>query len=266
MAKYTHTVVGALNKIADNIRTLTGRPVNGHVDERRWTVVGALEKIAASIQGIPTCDIQGNAAGPYEEAFVTYSVGTGTVREVKQGTLKGLYIIVTGEMYTLDGQRHGQYEAVFKAGFSNPLQVLKYPPPAEPPYDRPSKVDPYTDFIIDDTKARWTFADGSSLSAPGPAISYIAPLKDGGVQFWVSAAAFITGGTGRYAGAVGQETSLGSTYFPTPPQLVDGTTFPAHVIHCFRVVKASDRAPIPPPPPPKKSPPAPKPGPKRKRK
>ena len=149
----------------------------------------------------------GAASGPYEEVIIRHSVGTETFRKAPDGG----YIIVTGRMYTLDGVYDGHYEGVFKAGFANPQDILKYPPWPEHTYNAPSPVPPLAAYSIDLTKARWTFADGSTLVAPGPAISYLAPLKDQGAQFWVSAAAFISGGTGRYEGAVGQETSLGST-------------------------------------------------------
>ena len=214
MAKET-TLIGALNEIADNLSQIG--PGTGPAREQ-------LE------------------AGPFEEAIIRYSVGTGTVREGK-GPDAGLYIIVTGTMYKLNGAEDGRYDAVFKAGFKSDADLLNYPKPAEPPFDKPSKVTEVT--YLNDTKARWTFASGDSLSAPGPGVSYIAPLKNGGVQFWVSAAAFITGGTGAYDGAIGQQCSLGSTYFTSRPDLKPGFSFEAKVLHIFKVVHSVDRAPHP---------------------
>jgi len=212
---------------------------------KQGTLVGALNEIAANLSEIGPGtgpDREQLEAGPFEEAIIRYSVGTGTVREGK-GKEAGLYIIVTGTMYKLNGEEDGQYEAVFKAGFTSEAQLLDYPKPAEPPFDRPSTVTEVT--YLNLTKARWTFASGDSLSAPGPGVSYIAPLKNGGVQFWVSAAAFITGGTGQYEGAIGQECSLGSTYFTSKPDLKPGFSFGAKVIHIFKVVRHGDRAPLP---------------------
>lgn len=212
---------------------------------KQKTLVGALNEIAEQLSQIgpgtePAQDQL--ASGDFEEAMIRYSIGTGTVRAGK-GADAGLYIIVTGTMYKLNGEADGRYEAVFKAGFTGENQLLDYPLPAEPPFDRPSEVTEVT--YLNQTKARWTFESGDSLSAPGPGVSYIAPLKNGGVQFWVSAGAFITGGTGEYEGAVGQECSLGSTYFPTKPDLKPGFSFEAKVIHTFKVVRGGDRAHLP---------------------
>ena len=212
---------------------------------KQRTVVDALNEIANKLGQIgpgPGPDQGQLEAGPFEETIIRYSVGTGTVREGK-GADAGLYIIVTGTMYKLGGEEDGEYEAVFKAGFTSEAQLTEYPKPAEPPFDKPSKVTEAT--YLNQTKARWTFANGDSLSAPGPAVSYIAPLKNGGVQFWVSAAAFITGGTGKYAGAIGQECSLGSTYFKSKPDLKPGFSFEAKVLHTFKVVRGGDRAHLP---------------------
>ena len=48
-------------------------------------------------------------------------------------------------MYTLDGVHDGKYEAVFKAGFSNPQDLLKYPPTPQDTYNGPSPVPPLSE-------------------------------------------------------------------------------------------------------------------------
>lgn len=212
------------------------------------TIFGAIEQVAAQTGRVADAlsfasggDLVGTAEGPYEVALARWSRGTGTFYE-EDGVG---YIVVNGTQYTFGGEEDGTYEAVFQAWFTNPAQVLKWPPPAEPPYDEPSPVPQITD--VNQTKARWTFGDGSSLSGPGPAVSYLTPLKDGSFQFWVSAAAAITGGTGRFANAIGQECSLGSTWFPGVPELKPGTSFAAKVTHTFRVILGEDRGELPPP-------------------
>ncbi|HKH50093.1 MAG TPA: hypothetical protein VKM72_36035 [Thermoanaerobaculia bacterium] len=210
--------------------------------EYKQTVVGELDRIAHALeQG------KGNhagrdvsPAGPFEKSFVTYSVGKGTLEE-QDGEL---FFIVDGIQYTIDGQRDGIYQAVFKAWFSSPLQLLKHPHRPEQTFDAPSPVEAIKN--VNDTKAKWTFRDGSYIAGVGPAISYIAPLKNGGAQFWVSATAFLTNGGGRYEGCIGQETSLGSTYFEKPPlRFEPGLSFPAHVTHSFRVILGKDRGKLP---------------------
>jgi len=211
------------------------------------TVVGTLNAIQATVAAVNNAyDFQKEAAGgPYEEVLVRHSIGTGTVRIQTTGPDedKGQYIIVTGTMYTLQGIEDGKYEAVFKAGYDNPTfaDLTNYPPKPNNIYDRPTHLEQIPHLAR--TKARWTFADGSSCEGPGPAPSFIAPLVNGGAQFWVSAGAVVVAGTDKYDGVIGQETSLGSTYFPTPPNLVDGTQFEAKVIHVFKLIRKENRAP-----------------------
>jgi hypothetical protein len=205
------------------------------------TITGELEKIANALAKGPGISVSAAfqvaaAAGPYEEVLIRHSVGTGTVRIAPDG----LYIIVTGRMYTLEGTEDGTYEAVFKAGFANEQDLVDYPPPPNDTYDGPTALDEVKHLAL--TKARWKFSDGRSCEGPGPAPSYIAPLKNGNVQFWVSAGAVIVKGSKEYDGVIGQETSLGSTWFPTKPTLQDGEQFEAKVIHCFKLIRKEHRA------------------------
>jgi len=209
------------------------------------TIIGELERIAnAFSRGAGTLPLSAGgafevatAAGPYEEVLVRHSVGTGTVRRVPDG----LFIIVTGIMYTIDGTQDGTYEAVFKAGFTNvPGDLVDYPPAPNSTYNAPTTLDEVKHLAL--TKARWTFGDHSSCEGPGPAPSYIALLRHGNVQFWVSAGAVIVKGSGKYDGVIGQETSLGSTWFPAQPTLQNGEQFEAKVIHCFKLIRKEHRA------------------------
>lgn len=204
------------------------------------TVVGELSRIAQALEGKSGDHV--GPAGPYEKSFVRYSVGTGTFHLFEGAG----YIIVEGTMYKLDGTEDGQYQAVFKAWFTDATALLQWPPPPPQVFDQPSPPGHIAE--TNDTKAKWTFGDGSYVSGFGPAISYIALLKDGGLQFWVSATALLDEGGGRFENAVGQETSLGSTYFPpgTPPELKPGFKFDAYVTHSFRVILGRDRGQLPP--------------------
>lgn len=211
------------------------------------SVTGELGRIVDAIQGSASVSAPGGissgslfelmaAAGPYEEVLVRHSVGTGTVKYKD----KEAYIIVTGTMYDLNGREDGTYEAVFKAGFSKPEDLLDYPSKPNNVYDRPTTVQQVK--YLARTKARWTFADGSSCEGPGPAPSYICPLTNGNVQFWVSAGAVVVAGTGRYEGCFGQQCSLGSTWFAAQPTLEEGEQFEARVLHIFKLIKKKDRA------------------------
>src|SRR5262245_21283775 len=124
------------------------------------TIIGELERIAnAFSSGAGTLPLSAGrafelatAAGPYEEVLVRHSVGTGTV---KRPTQDEVYIIVTGIMYTIDGTQDGTYEAVFKAGFTSPSDLVDYPPAPNPIYNAPSPIDEVRHLAL--TKARWTF-------------------------------------------------------------------------------------------------------------
>jgi hypothetical protein len=211
------TLTGELGRIADSI-------AKGEGGKRSPLSSGSSYEVAA-------------AAGPYEEVLIRHSVGTGTVRIRPDG----VYIIVTGRMYTLEGVEDGTYEAVFKAGFTKiPEDLTDYPQKPNDIYDQPTELEEVRHLAR--TKARWKFKDGSSCEGPGPAPSYIAPLKNGNVQFWVSASAVVVAGTGNYDGVIGQETSLGSTWFPAQPSLQDGEQFEAKVLHCFKLIRKEYRA------------------------
>ena len=202
------------------------------------TVVGGLDRIARVLEQGHGKDYGRHVApaGPLEKSFVTYSVGKATLEPGEDGVL---YFIVDGIQYTLDGKEDGIYQAVYKPWFTNPFVLLKHPKPPEQTFDAPSPVEAIKN--MNNTKAKWTFRDGSYVAGLGPAISYMAALKNGGFQFWVSATAFLTNGGGRYEGCIGQETSLGSTYFPSVPKLGPGSTFDAKVTHTFRIILGEDR-------------------------
>ncbi len=68
------------------------------------------------------------------------------------------------------------------------------------------------------------------------------PLRDGSFLFAVTCAQIITNGTGRYAGAQGLKTSLGSTWVGPGTNLFGPgeVRFTATTIDTFRVIRASD--------------------------
>jgi hypothetical protein len=90
------------------------------------------------------------------------------------------------------------------------------------------------------TKATWVFGDGSEILAIGPAMSHLVALEDGSALFMVSCAQTITGGTGRYQGAAGLKTSLGTTYVARGVNLFgpDDIQFEAMTVDTFRVMRA----------------------------
>jgi len=68
-------------------------------------------------------------------------------------------------------------------------------------------------------------------------------LRDGSFQLWVSVAAVITFGSGRYAGAKGLHTALGSSWFQRPPNIQTGEGlqgFTERVLAVFKVIRQQD--------------------------
>jgi hypothetical protein len=142
------------------------------------------------------------------------------------------------EMFLPDGRPDGYHEGVWEALFSDPRELLLRPERPLGPMDQP--VGPVQHLQPSaETEAIWAFGDGSAIYAVGSAMSHLAPLEDGSALFMVACAQIITGGIGRYEGASGLKTSLGSTYVPPGvnffgPQDVQ---FEATTIDTFRVMR-----------------------------
>ncbi len=93
--------------------------------------------------------------------------------------------------------------------------AFKWPPKQPAPFDRPPLNNENTTGH-GYSKQAYFFADGSLVTV-GPSLPKIAPLKGGGVQFWVASIGVITQGTGIYEGARGTSVYIGSAYLETWP-------------------------------------------------
>jgi len=205
MADQGKTVTGVLSEIAETLKT---RSVG-------WP------HVAPSVP--PEAQ-----SGPHEEVIIRYTVGTGRF------TTDGKYIILTSKMYKLNGEEDGSHDGVFEARSPDVAALLQWFDPPKPPLNAPGPVDKIE--LRADTKAIWTFADHSSITAVGPAVVHLARFKDGSSMFFVSVAASITNGTIRYDGAVGIKTALGGTYLEPGAPFGPGTEFPGKTIETFRVI------------------------------
>jgi hypothetical protein len=174
--------------------------------------------------------------GPEEEAIMRISLGTGTVRYGVDGRM---YFVVHGHLVGVDGAPDGEFEGVWAAQVFTPQDLVSYPEPPAPPFDRPFKPgEEGWSPALNPTKARWTFAHGRGwLEAVGTALSRIQIQSDGRTQFWYSVAAFVTGGGGAYEGVRGQATSMGSAYFLSVPQPLEGLGFELNAVHVLKVVR-----------------------------
>lgn len=174
--------------------------------------------------------------GTGEELIVRATVGHGTL------TPDGRYIVLKSKMYTMDGEEDGHHEGVFESVHPDPAALLPWFVEPDPPFDEPRPVDrdPAHLEVRAYTAAIWTFRDGSSITAVGPAVVHLAPAKDGAMKFFVSVAASITNGTGRYRDAVGIKTANGSTYVSLGEPFGPGASFPGRTIETFRVIRRQD--------------------------
>jgi hypothetical protein len=77
-------------------------------------------------------------------------------------------------------------------------------------------------------------------------MSHLVPLMDGSFLFLVSCAQVIVDGAGRYAGAFGLKTSLGSTHVARGVNLFGpgDVQFEATTVDTFRIAKAVDVGPL----------------------
>ena len=175
---------------------------------------------------------------PAEEVFSVYNVGRGTFDKTTQ------YINLQVDMFDFTGQWVGFQTGVhINATPSTPPDLLprllfSVPPAPPQPVDRPSVPHEHR---TEWTKGLFTFADGSSLLAEGPAWTHLVPITDGSFLFMVTTSQVITKGTGVFEGVQGIKQGTGSTYvapglfpgkFPSP-----GFEFEAKVIDTFRLVR-----------------------------
>jgi len=89
-----------------------------------------------------------------------------------------------------------------------------WPPEQQKPFDAPPFPDPGEHLYQGYSKQAYYFNnDKDWFVTVGPSIPKIVRTKEGGAQFWVGSIGAITQGGGRYAGARGVTTYVGSGYF-----------------------------------------------------
>jgi hypothetical protein len=171
-------------------------------------------------------------ADPREEVLIRYTIGTGQFSNDHQ------YNVLIMKMFKLNGEPDGHHEGIWHP-LITPDQMKAFPLPPQGPFDKPQgPVDPIE--ISTFTKAIWTFGDGSSVTARGPANLRLVDFKDGSAIFLVSVAAIITNGTGRFEGCRGVKTALGSTFVPKGVDLFNfppDQQFGAYTVETFRIIK-----------------------------
>ena len=220
-------VIAALDRIAEKI--------GGNLD--------GLDKIAASLGGMFHVPHAAYSDPGREEVIIRYTVGTGEFSKDRK------YNVLRMKMFKMNGEEDGTHDGVWEPqhvdlttpdGQQEAVELLmSRPKPPQGPLDRPEGPIEHIP-IRAYTKAIWTFGDGSSITAVGPANLHLAGFKDGSSIFLVSVAAIVTNGTGKYEGAYGVKTALGSTFVPQGVNLFDppGGKFGAVTVETFRVIRA----------------------------
>lgn len=221
--------IGATFKVGDNMQRGT---VDMLFNVLSPGATGTAHVTSATTSQPPISD-------PREEVIIRYTVGTGEFsRDMK-------YNVLRMKMYKPSGESDGTHDGVWEPQLL-PDDLYKRPNPPEGPVDRPEGPVEHIP-IRAFTKAIWTFGDGSSITAVGPANLHLVRLVDDAQLFLVSVAAIITNGTGRYEGAYGVKTALGSTLVPKGADLFNlppGFKFGAVTVETFRVIKAREVKPV----------------------
>jgi len=96
-------------------------------------------------------------------------------------------------------------------------------------------------------KTNVSFNKEDSIVSVGPIPAKLGLLKGGGAQFWETASLVISQGTGKFEGAKGMQSFLGSAHFPKWPKsdtdqlklLAEG--FQVRLVRCFKLVLKADQ-------------------------
>jgi len=176
-------------------------------------------------------DFTSAQAAPNESVLVRYCNGRGRFSQDKK------FINLQMQMFDPFGRLDGSMAGVWQALFTDPRQLLNVPPQPQRPFAVPVGPIPALSPAAN-TKGTWTFGDGSSITAVGPASTTLTQLPDGSFLFMVATMQWITNGTGRWAGAQGLKSSLGSTHVPAGVDLFGSSymEFDATTIDTFRVM------------------------------
>ena len=170
-------------------------------------------------------------ADPREQVLMRYCNGRGRFSQDKK------FINLQMQMFDPYGRPDGSMAGVWQALFTDPQQLFAVPPQPQRPFNVAVGPVPALSPAAN-TKGTWTFGDGSSITAVGPAMTTLTQLPDGSFLFMVATMQWITNGTGRWAGAAGLKSSLGSTHVPAGADLFGPTyvDFEATTIDTFRVM------------------------------
>jgi haloalkane dehalogenase len=174
-----------------------------------------------------------------EEVITRRTEGTGRFTEDGK-------IVLTTAVYGQDGRDDGYQETVFDVSYVLDPQMMNvwyqwFDLPRDDyfdPYKPDHKAAPME--VRAQTETTWTCADRSSISTSGPAFFNLARFKDGSSIFFLTVAAGVKSGTGRYLGVEGIQTSLGSALIERGAAFGPGSVFRVRTTETFRVIRRAD--------------------------
>jgi hypothetical protein len=225
MGEPSSSVIAAIDRVARE------------VGENRNNLIDALNRVATSL-GDALQVPQAAKSDPREEVLIRYTVGTGEFSDDMR------FNVLRMRMFMMNGEPDGTHDGVWEP-LLPPMELYQRPNPPQGPLDRPEGPIDHIP-IRAYTKAIWRFGDGSSVTAVGPANLHLVRFTDESQIFLVSVAAIITNGSGKYQGAYGVKTALGSTFVPRGTDIFNlppGTRFGAVTVETFRIIRAGDVRP-----------------------
>ena len=196
------------------------------------SINGVLDIIAQTLGEALDFSSEENRITGMEEVFSVYNVGRGKFDETAK------FINLRLDMFDFNGKWAG-FQSGVHISHTPSAKLIEAPASplgsfAEPPVPRET--------VTEWTKGLFTFADGSTIIAQGPALTHLVPMKDESFLFMVTTAQVITQGTGVFEGVHGVKQGTGTTHvgpgllqsgkFPSP-----GFEFEARFIDTFRLIR-----------------------------
>lgn len=197
------------------------------------TLISSIDALASSTAAAAVVPPPEARSWPEEEVYLYYCVGHAKFSQDMR------VINLQMQMYDINGKWVGWQFGTHES--DTPLnELLNYPPMPPTPINQP----PVPHLPVQEwTKGLWYFADGSGISATGPAQSQLIPLKNGAFHFKVTTGAVITSGVGLYEGCAGIKEATGTAI--VPPGLIPGKfpqpglVFEARTFETFRIVRSA---------------------------
>ena len=151
-------------------------------------------------------------------------------------------IVLESQLLTPAGEPDGRLQISFDVGYlQQPENANRwyqwFDLPVHAAYDPfapDHKADPNE--IRGQAEMAYTFGDGSSMTASGPAFFNLARFRDGSSIFFLSAVGVIADGSGKYLNTMGKTTSQGVVRLPQGAPFAPGITFSCQSVESLQLI------------------------------